>query len=78
MKREKRILQANDVYQVMRSFRWVKPAASLKLGRKHLSDNLAAIASLCFRWVKPAASLKPAAVLRRLSDLRSSAAVSAG
>ena len=36
-------------------FRWVKPAASLKLAeaRAHLSEMVHS-----FRWVKPAASLK--------------------
>ena len=36
------------------SFRWVKPAASLK--RWHRGGG--SVAVVCFRWVKPAASLK--------------------
>ena len=35
-------------------FRWVKPAASLKLGERRLRGGRV----VGFRWVKPAASLK--------------------
>ena len=37
------------------SFRWVKPAASLK---RRYSNPHYWVLSFCFRWVKPAASLK--------------------
>ena len=37
------------------SFRWVKPAASLK---RHAFARASSINAWCFRWVKPAASLK--------------------